>query len=554
MEINMEPLQRQMLDDVFDAFTMLTNGNMVTLMHVDGGFTRYTASAVKLFGLPGEYVPNGAMDWNDYLHPEDRKRYMDVMIPLLEGKTQTYDITYRVKTVNGDYQDVRAVGAVLRGPDGKPSLIGGALFNESLTERVDPITILPTKKVYLEDLTRAIREEKETLSLQVGVSQFHEITKVHGYTYGNRIIQEIAWLIQEAVEKRGKVYRLEGATFVIFSDTMTRKNIAALYDHIRYQLQRGIEVNGVNNTLLASGGLISTFGADTNAQTVCSCLQYAYDESENRLHGVLVDFNGNIDHENTKSLEVIGTIRASIDDGCAGFQLEYCPVVNLRTGKIIGAEAQIFWQDEKYGKIPAKDFLPILEHDYIFEELGDFIFHSSFEDAKKFLEKNPKFNLYLNVYRLQLESDYFIENLEFYLKENNFPPQLLNLKFDSSCRYIGIERMKKIIAQLHEQKILVIIGDFGSGANSIEFLTSEPVDAVSIAEQFTAEILRDEKSKNILKHLAEIAGDYVENINVKGVDNLQLYETAKTLPITTLQGEYFSEPLDAAQLLKFLQA
>ncbi len=51
--INMDPLQKQMLDDVFDAFTMLSNGGFVSLMHVDGGFTRYSAGAVELFGVPG---------------------------------------------------------------------------------------------------------------------------------------------------------------------------------------------------------------------------------------------------------------------------------------------------------------------------------------------------------------------------------------------------------------------------------------------------------------------------------------------------------------------
>ena len=53
MATNMDPLQKQMLDDVFDAFTMLSNGGFVSLMHVDGGFTRYSAGAVELFGLPG---------------------------------------------------------------------------------------------------------------------------------------------------------------------------------------------------------------------------------------------------------------------------------------------------------------------------------------------------------------------------------------------------------------------------------------------------------------------------------------------------------------------
>ena len=553
MEINMEPLQRQMLDDVFDAFTMLTNGSFVSLMHVDGGFTRYSASAVELFGLPGEYVPNGAMDWNDYLHPDDRKRYMEVMLPLLEGKTQTYDITYRVKTVDGDYQVMRAVGAVLRGSNGKPSLIGGVTFNEGLTDRVDPVTVLPSKKVFLEDLLKFLREGKETFSLQVGITQFADINRVHGYTYGNRILQEIAWLLQEVVEKRGKVYRMDGPCFVILTDKMTRESIGALYDHIRYRLQRGIEINGVNHTLMASGGLISTFSSDADAQTICSCLKYAYNESENHMHGELVDFNGSVRYENTRSVEVISTIRKCIDNDCAGFNLEYLPVIDSETKKINGVEALIFWEGQKYGKVQAEDFLPILEHDFIFEELGDFIFSHGFEDGKKFLEILPNFHLCLNVYRLQIESDYFIENLLYYLNESEFPSELLSLKFESDCRYIGIERLNKIISRLHEYKILVIIDDFGSGADSIEFLKSAPIDAVSIDKKFTKDVLNDKRALKTLQLLAEIANEYVTHINIKGVDSAELYKVAGSFPITTVQGDFFSRPLELEKMIEYLE-
>ena len=182
MEINMDPKHKQMLDDVFDAFTMLTDGGIVSLMHVAGGFTRYSANAVELLGLPGEYIPNGAYDWNDYLHPEDRKRYMDVMPPLIEGKTHTYDITYRVRLNTGDYTTFRALGAVLRDSDGNPSLIGGALINEGLTQNIDPVTILPNKNAYLRDLNNFINAGTQTISLDVGISRFSEITRVHGYT------------------------------------------------------------------------------------------------------------------------------------------------------------------------------------------------------------------------------------------------------------------------------------------------------------------------------------------------------------------------------------
>ena len=487
MEINMEPLQRQILDDGFDAFTMLANGSFVSLMHVDGG-----------------------------------------------------------------YQVMRAVVAVLRGSNGKPSLIGGVTFNEGLTDKIDAITILPNKKSFQEDLKKILREEKEIFALQVGISQFFKINRVYGYTYGNRILQEIAWLIQESVEKRGKVYRMDGANFVILTDKMTRESIAALYDHIRYKLQSGIEVNGVNNTLMAGGGLISIFNSEVDVQTICSCLKYAYEESENVMHGELVDFNGSIRYEDTKSLEIINAVRESINNDCVGFNLEYIPIIDVKTKKINGTEAVIFWGNEKYGKISSENFLPILENDFIFEELGDFIFYRGFSDGKKFLEKNPNFYLCVNVYRLQLESDYFVENLLFYLKESGFPSELLRVKFTGNCRHIGLERMRKIISGLHEQKILAAIDDFGSGSNSIEFLRAEPIDAVSIDKKFIEGINYDEKARNILKSLAEISGNFVSHINITGVDNEEIQKIIETLPVTTVQGDYFSKPVDVEEMLNYL--
>lgn len=545
----MDPKHKQMLDDVFDAFSMLAEGAIISLMHVDGGFTRYSATAVDLFGFPGEYIPNGAMDWNDYLHPEDRKRYMDVMTPLIEGKTQTYDITYRVHLTTGEYSSFRAVGAVLRGADGKPSMIGGALINEGLTETTDPVTILPNKNAYLMDLTNMIQSGRQTISLEVGVSRFTEIVQVHGYTYGNRILQEIAWLIREITKNRFQIYRLTGATFAILSDKLSREEAAAIYDMIRYRLQRGIEVNGVRNILIANGGLVSTYTSDTDASSILSCLNYAYEESQQRMHGELVDFNGSINYDGSESLKLINTMRDCILDNCKGFRIEYDPVMNAETGHMNGAEAIISWENEQFGVIRSQDFLPILERDFVFEELSDFMLKQSLEDGMRLLEKDPNFLLCINVYRIQLESDYFIDNLLYFLKETGFPSQLLSLKFSSDCRSIEPERMAKIIEQLHQHQILVILDGFGSGTDSIAFLKRTPIDAVCLDSQFIEGIATDERDRSIIEHLTKMASTCVEHINIRGVKSQEVYDILKEFPVTTLQGSYYTEPLTCEELL-----
>ena len=443
----------------------------------------------------------------------------------------------------------RAVGAVLRGTDGKPSLIGGAMFNEGLTVNVDPVTILPNKHAYLEELKKMMGTGKRTFSLQVGISDFSDINETHGYTYGNRILQEITWLIQETVGKRGNVYRTDGATFVFLTSDLNRGEVAAIYDMIRYQLQRGVEINGIRNILSANGGMVSTFGAETESSMIYSCLHYAYEESRVRKHGELVDFNGNINYKGPEGLKLFNVIRDCVSDGCRGFALEYEPVIDARTGHVNGAETKIYWKDERHGRVDLSQFMPVLEKDFIFEEVGDFILRQGFQDGMKFLEKDPGFLLCLNVYRIQLESGYFIENLLYFLQESGFPAHLLSLKFTSDCRYVEPACLYGIIEKLHANQILVIIDGFGSEGDSIRLLKNAPVDAVCLDDQFIRGIEENSRDRDILKYLTEMAATCVKHINLKGIDTEAICKIVREFPITTMQGAYFSVPLTFEQML-----
>ena len=546
--IDMNPLYKQELDDAFDAFTMLAGGSIVTLMHVKGGYTRYTANAMDLFGFPGEYIPNGAMNWNDYLHPEDRKRYMDVMGPLAEGKTRTYDITYRVRLRTGEYANFRAVGAVLRDRDGEPSLIGGMLVNQGRTEVVDPVTILPNKNAYLEELSRRMQGNRPTLTMQVGVSKFSRVNQEYGYTYGNRVLQEISWLLQETVENRAAVFRLEGAAFALLFESMTRDEAAAIYDHIRYSLQRGVEVNGIRTILSACGGLISTFNADANAETIYSCLDYAYTESKRRMHGDLVDFNGSYSHEGTEVLKRLNTIRDCVLDDCQGFHMEYLPVVDAKTGWMNGAEAGVYWENPTFGRIDGPDFLPVLERDFAFEELGDFILRQALTDGVRFLEKDPGFLLCVDVYRMQLETGYFVDELRQLLDETGFPASQLSVNFTGDYRALDAAHMTEIIDRLHEVGVLVIIDDFGSGRDSVRLVKDVPVDGVSVDVRFTGGVETPGRDRDILLHLTELAKDCVQYVNIRGVDSEAVRTALRGLPVTTLQGRYFAGGVSAVQI------
>ena len=552
MEIQMEPRQKQMLDDVFGAFSMLAGGNYVSLMHVEGGVTRYSPGAVELFNLPGEYIQNGAYNWIEYVHPEDRKRYLDVMGPLAAGKIFTYDVTYRVRTKDGSYVSTRQVGAVLRNAEGAPSLIGGMIVNQGVTENTDPITVLRNKFGFLEDLSKLARENVNAVVLLAGISKLSSINQVYGYSYGNRVLQETAWLIQETAGSRGTVYRMDDATFAFMTTGHSREEVAAIYDSIRLSLQRGIRVDGIRHTLAANGGLLSTESGQTDPWTICACLNYAYRESKIRKHGELVDFNGSFNFDQRRSLELINAIRDCIVEGCRGFTVSYQPVFNMETEKPIGVEALVRWKGEPYGVVEPMEFIPILEKDFVFEELGSWMLHQAASDGVRFLEKDPNFILGLNISLTQLEDEYFIDSVEQALEETGFPAQNLCLEITKDCRLLDEKLLEKIVDELHKRHIRVIIDDFGAGFESIGFLKKLSADFVKFDRALLEGIEQNEADRESVSYLARLASIHGANVCVKGVETEQMRDILREFPIRSMQGNYFCSPLPVDEVVERL--
>ena len=180
----------------------------------------------------------------------------------------------------------------------------------------------------------------------------------------------------------------------------------------------------------------------------------------------------------------------------------------------------------------------------------DFMLERGLSDGVRLLECDPDFLLCLDVYRIQLESGYFIDTLQHYLSATGFPPRQLSLKFDNGCRFIGMERLKSIIQALHARGILTIIEDFGSGSDSIGFLRSEPVDAVSINSQLSRDIETDPRARNTLDYLTRLAAEYVKHINVKGICSPRMRDIVRGFSVTTLQGVGFSDSLSLDALIR----
>lgn len=549
MSIFEPPYKRQILDDLFDAYTILGKGAYVSLYDAVGQMTRYSPAAVDLFGFEGEYIPTGAYDWSEYVHPEDRRRYETVMTKLINGTAKHYDLHYRVRLKDGSYSMMRFIGSVLRDQAGNPELIGGIMINEGLMENTDAVTILRNQYGFFQDLSAVMELQKKCTILMIGVARLSEINEIHGYSYGNRVLQQIGWYLQENIGQYGTIYRLDGAKFAFLTENLTPEEVAEKYEKIRQALLNGLQVDNVTQNLAASGGMMSVFGKNVDERTIFASLSYTCRESRIHKNGRVVNFDGSLERREHESLEVLDEIRDNVLLDCAGFSLKYQGVVDAHTEKIIGIKATPNYHSERYGDVPTEKYLQVLERDFVFEELGYWLLRRAMIDGKRLLERNPRLYIGVTVVQVQLEDEFFIDELQKIAEQTGFPLDHLCFELSRGCRLLNLNFLRNIVAVLRSRCIKITLDDFGSGLASIDFLRELVPDFIKFDKRYSYEFDKKE-NRQIIRCLSELAAALGTKVLIDGVDNQHIHDELKKFPVDNFQGNFYTPALPIAEMLE----
>ena len=540
---------RKFLDNVFNVFTIVGRGNYVSIYDVKEDVTRFSPAAVEMFGLPDEYIPHGYVEWKNYIHPEDKIQYKRTMDALLEGKVRGYDLAYRTRLKDGSYAVIRYVGATIFDSEGKPEIIGGTMINEGVTAVTDPVTLLRNQYGFFRDLVAATELKRNCVVVLCGINRMNSINEEHGYSFGNSVLQQTAWLLQEVAGQEGTVYRMEGAKFAFLTESLSPEEVAVRYEKLRRAAQAGLPVENVRQVLSINGGMIYFDGGTYDERTIHAALNFVYNESKFYHNGKLVNYNGAIGRNTHESLELIAEVRNDILMDCENFSLRYQPVFDAKTEKITAMEALLCWHSERFGDVPPSAYVPVLERDFLFEELGYWILRRAMEDGLKLLEKNPALILNVNISPAQIVDDFLFEEIDKILNYVGFPLKNLCFELTQSCRLIEPDILRRIVRALKRKGILCLIDDFGSGVASIDFLRDLAPNFIKLERDYILHIKDRPGNLQIVQHLSELAVDLGTKVCLNGVEDAEIRRTIKDLPITNVQGNFYAEAIQVDEIL-----
>ncbi|MBR3158857.1 MAG: EAL domain-containing protein [Atopobiaceae bacterium] len=541
--------RRAMLDTLYKAFEMVSEGTYVYLCDMKYDYSRWTKSAVDRYGLPSEYMYGAGDIWENHIHPEDRATYRKGINEVFQGSCAAHDMQYRAQRTTGEYDVCTCRGIVIRDPHGVPDYFVGTIRNHSMQGHVDELTGLRNQYGFFEDLDIHIRRSATISVLLFGIAKFSEINEMYGYHFGNRVLQLYARRVFEMLGTSGHTYRIDGTQFAIISNTLSIAELRERYDSLRSYLHEGFVVNGKNILLDLHCGALRIDEFNIDSQTAYACLDYADTESKIRQQGNMVEFQFGLDEQNHQKLEKLHAIRASIMHGRKGFYLLFQPVVDAQTERLIGAEALLRWRNDRYGVIPPNQFIPILESDPLFPELGEWIIWESLFAAKQLLKLHPSFVVNVNLSYTQLEKPDFVDMVLRILNDLDYPPEHLCFEVTERCRLLNLDLLKNVLVSLKSRGILLALDDFGTGFSSVGILKEIPFNTIKIDRSFVQAIEESNEDRNLVQNIADLASIFGAKVCVEGIETKGMRDILMRYRVSSFQGYYYAKPLPFDEFL-----
>lgn len=542
--------EKRRLDELFSAFSIVAEGAYVFLCNMKHDYSRWSKSAVEYFGLPGEYMENAGDIWIGHIHPEDRDEYINSIDRIFSGEDQGHDMQYRARAVDGSYAVCTCRGVVMKDQNGEPLYFGGAIKNHGLMSYIDNNTGLRSLYGFFEDLRTMFWRKDEGNIIQIGISNFSAFNDIYGYSYGNRILQTFARLLQAKFANVGSIYRMDGTKFAVITHTLSQEEIEKRYRELKKTVNSRffVDENRINLSINAGNVLVNDF--EISDKTVYSCLKYAYYRSKNDHLGDLYTFVDALNDDGRKTIEKLDHIRNSVNEECKGFYLCYQPIMNAKTLKLEGMEALIRWKDDRYGVVSPMEFIPYLEQDAVFPIVGKWILKQAMTDGIKFMEKYPDLVMNVNLSYAQLEKEGFVEEVSSLLEETGFPADHLCLEITERCRLIDMHLLFDIITIFRNFGIKIALDDFGTGFSTLGILREVPVDVIKIEREYVMNIESSEMDRATVRNVADLAAAFNAEVCVEGVETKKMINEIIKYNVSCLQGYYFSKPVPYEEFIE----
>lgn len=249
-----------------------------------------------------------------------------------------------------------------------------------------------------------------------------------------------------------------------------------------------------------------------------------------------------IEAVSAEELTVAKALVEDVKNDFAGFKLFFQPTVNT-SGRWIGAEALLRWENHDLGPKLPNEFIEIAEKIGVMTILGEWVFRQACEQCRRWNEEiGPDFSVCVNFSIYQICSSTFIDRICEILNSTQVNPENIMIEISSRGEIEDLEMVAQKLRVIKSLGVKVSIDDFGTSTSSINLLHSFPLDIIKIDRQCIANL---DSNKQMIISILDIAHSMRIKVCAEGIEDQEMARRVKALGIEYMQGYGFAKPVDA---------
>lgn len=472
-----------------------------------------------------------------------------------------------LKFADGSYEGMFEVTKVpMRDGSGSVSgLLGIArdinqrkLYEEQLETlaNYDPLTGLANRALLQSHLQSSIekakRHQTQMALLMFDLDRFKDINDSYGHSAGDELLQMVSKRFSERLREGDMISRLGGDEFAVVIENIVRPEDAGkLAEEMIGALAQEYRLSGGAVIHVGSSVGIAVFpnnGIDSS--TLLQHTDAALYKAKSEGRGVYRYYTDELTDSARQRIECETRLRRAVIN--QEFEVYYQPQVHIATGRIVGAEALIRWNDPMRGLISPVEFIPIAEETGLIGDIGEWVLNETCRQGKIWLDQGHRLTLAVNLSAHQVRHQNIPQIVDKALENSGYPASRLELELTESALMQREEETVEMLHTLRARGIRLAIDDFGTGYSSLSYLKRFPIDVLKIDKSFVDDIPFESDDMAIVTAIIAMGQALGFQVLAEGTERIEQIDFLKEKGCTMYQGYFKSPPIPAGEFIKLL--
>jgi len=427
-----------------------------------------------------------------------------------------------------------------------------------LMANYDVLTKLPNRVLFADRFSLAMAHAQRSGQLLavcfLDLDEFKPVNDNYGHAVGDLLLMEVSKRIKDCIRDGDTVSRQGGDEFTLLLIGLeSSQQCEKMLERILHALALPYLIEGHEIYISASSGVTLYPDDNSDLDGLVRHADQAMYQAKMLGRNRYQIFNTEQDQQAVSKRDRLDELQQALENN--EFCLYYQPKVNMKTGKVFGAEALIRWIHPEKGLIPPLDFLPIIEATELELLVGDWVIQQALDQLEAWQDQGISLQVSVNISSDHLLSASFFSNLE-QAMQNHAAVSHKNLQLEilESSALGDLDTITQVIQQCRDKLgIDFALDDFGTGYSSLTHMRSLPAKTIKIDQSFVRDMLDDPSDYAIITGVIGLANSFNRDVIAEGVETTEHGLMLLMMGCYEAQGYGIAKPMPAAKFLNWLQ-